>query len=71
MAVNSSKHPKTSKLKQIDFVSRLTFVRGLKDAPERLVYVERTKEKRKKKFKHWCMPEQPVGYMKCRMHDFF
>ncbi len=22
-------------------------------------------------FSSWCMPEQPVGYIKCRKYDFF
>lgn len=53
--------------KQIDFVSRLTFVRGLKDVPEKFVYI---KDKKKKKFKNWSMPLQDGGYIKCRKHDF-
>ena len=54
--------------KQMDFVSRLTFIRGLKDAPERITITQ--KERTKRKFKHWSMPTQPDGYIKCRKHDF-
>ena len=50
--------------KQMDFVSRLTFVRGLKD-----VQVSGIKEKKGKKYKHWTMPQQDDGYIKCRKHD--
>lgn len=50
--------------KQMDFVSRLTFVRGLKD-----VEVKGVKEKKGRKFKHWTMPMQDDGYIKCRKHD--
>jgi hypothetical protein len=52
--------------KQLDFVSRLTFIRGLKDTPEHAV----PKERRKRKYKHYTMPQQPDGYIKCRKHDF-
>jgi hypothetical protein len=51
--------------KQLDFVSRLTFVRGLKDVPAN----EGLKEKKRRKFKHWTMPLQADGYIKCRKHD--
>jgi hypothetical protein len=61
------KRTKASRVKQMDFVSRLTFVKGLKDAPKKFVYV---KEKKKKKFKTWCMPIQISGYIKCRRYDF-
>ncbi len=50
--------------KQVDFVSRLTFVRGLKDTQ-----VNGVKEKKRRKFKHWTMPTQDDGYIKCRKHD--
>jgi hypothetical protein len=53
-----------------DYISHLTFIKGLKDVPEKLVYVKE-KEKKKKKFKNWCMPTQIHGYIKCRKHDFF
>ena len=43
--------------KQMDFVSRLTFVRGLKDIPAN----EGVKERKRKKFKHWTMPTQVDG----------
>jgi hypothetical protein len=51
--------------KQMDFVSRLTFVRGLKDVPAG----QAIKERKKRKFKHWTMPLQADGYIKCRKHD--
>jgi len=54
---------------QNDFVSRLTFVKGLKSIPELHSNVVREKKK-KKVFKNWCMPMQPDGYIKCREHDF-
>ena len=57
--------------RQIDFVSHLTFVKGTKqDYPDQYVRLNRTIGKNKKKFKHWCMPLEQTGYMKCRMHDF-
>jgi hypothetical protein len=61
----------TTREKQIDFVSRLTFIKGLKkDFPDEYVRLERMNGKKKKKFKNWCMPLQQSGYMKCRVHDF-
>ena len=54
-----------NKEKQMDFVSRLTFIRGLKDVPAR----DALKEKKRRKFKHWTMPLQDDGYIKCRKHD--
>jgi hypothetical protein len=53
------------RIKQKDFVSRLTFIRGLKDIPAGQVL----KERKRKRFKHWTMPLQPDGYIKCRKHD--
>jgi hypothetical protein len=57
--------------KQIDFISRLTFIKGKKaDFPVDFVRLERTNGKKKKKFRNWCMPLQENGYMRGRVHDF-
>lgn len=75
--MNKAKQMVARRDKQSDFVSRLTFIRGLKDASEQYVYREQKnmdksrKEKKKKKYNQWCMPAQPGGYIKCRAHDFF
>lgn len=62
--VFKDKESRITRDKQTDFVSRLTFVRGLKD-----VQVNGVKAKKKRKFKHWTMPLQDDGYIKCRKHD--
>jgi hypothetical protein len=64
--VFNNKNGEFGRNKQMDFVSRLTFVRGLKDIPESTG----PRERRKRKYKHWTMPEQPDGYIKCKRHDF-
>ncbi|MEO5563190.1 MAG: hypothetical protein ABIR18_07145 [Chitinophagaceae bacterium] len=66
MVFNKSRTADINREKQIDFVSRLTFVRGLKDEPKK----EFPKETKKRRFKQWNMPVQPGGYIKCRKHDF-
>jgi hypothetical protein len=63
--VFNDKKDEINRNKQIDFVSRLTFIRGLKDVPIN----EGVKEKKRRKFKHWTMPLQDDGYIKCRKHD--
>jgi len=55
------------KTQQVDFVTRLTFIKGRKGIVSK--HVNRVKKKRK--FKTWCMPEQASGYIRCRPHDFF
>lgn len=61
----------TTREKQIDFVSRLTFIKGLKkDYPEQYIQLNRLNGKKKKKFRNWCMPLQETGYIRCRVHDF-
>jgi hypothetical protein len=67
MAVNKSERSEVNRVKQMGFVSRLTFIRGLKDVSKNSVYI---KDRKRKKFRHWCMPSQPTGYIKCRQHDF-
>jgi hypothetical protein len=66
MEMSKLKKTEINRGKQLDFVSRLTFIKGLKDVPETPVI----KNKKKKKFKHWSMPLQAIGYIKCRKHDF-
>lgn len=72
MEVRIKKKGEITRNKQMDFVSRLTFIKGLKDELlERQAPVkEKEKSKKKKKFKQWCMPSQQVGYIKSRLHDF-
>ena len=65
MVFNDKKEGINGRNKQMDFVSRLTFIRGLKDVPAN----EGVKEKKRRKFKHWTMPLQDDGYIKCRKHD--
>jgi hypothetical protein len=73
MGIKPSKK-EVNRSKQIDFVSRLTFVKGLKDVPKERISASKEsikeKDKKKKKYKHWCMPSEPHGYIKCRHHDF-
>lgn len=52
---------------QVDFVPRLTFIKGRKGKTATPV----NRSKKKKKFETWCMPPQTTGYIKCRAHDFF
>ncbi len=33
--------------------------------------IEKRTEQRIKEFSTWCMPEQQVGYIKCKKYDFF
>lgn len=65
--MDKSQHAGITEIKSTDF-TRLTFVKGMKDVPEKHSTVIR--EKRKRKFKAWSMPEQPTGYIKCRDYDF-
>jgi hypothetical protein len=57
-----------NELKHTEFTTRLTFIKGMKDNPEK--HNTGGREKRKRKYKTWSMPVQPTGYIKCREHDF-
>lgn len=69
--MEKGQHVQATREKQIDFISRLTFIKGTKaDFPEEFVRLERMNGKKKKKFRNWCMPLQENGYMRGRAHDF-
>ena len=55
------------KAQQVDFVSRLTFIKGRKGIHGK----HANRIKKKNKFRTWCMPDQLTGHIKCRAHDFF
>jgi hypothetical protein len=52
-------------------ITRLTFIKGLKDVQTAARTLKRERRKTTtKSYKNWCMPAQPTGYIKCRKHDF-
>ncbi|MEO8405363.1 MAG: hypothetical protein ABI480_12230 [Chitinophagaceae bacterium] len=55
------------KAQQVEFVTRLTVIKGRKGVSSK----HSNRIKKKKKFQTWCMPEQVTGYIKSRAHDFF
>jgi hypothetical protein len=55
-------------------ITKLTIVKGLKDEEQLPKAVKRERRKNtannKSMFKNWCMPDEQIGYIKCRKHDF-